>query len=316
MGKKIVIADSVAEDQTIEMEILKPIAEVILAPQGDMDKLKELVNDADALLTCYTQITEEMVNSMKKCRIIARTGIGIDTIPLKLATEKGIRVTNVPDYCFDEVADHTMALMLSLLRGVNAAAMSTRDGNWELKSAGKLQRLRGRKLGLVGFGNISRFVARRALSFGFELLVFDPFIDQSILDEFSAQRYALDDLLAEADIVSLHVPLKENTKHLINSRTLSLMKHDAVLVNTSRGGLVDIDALVNALRTGTIAGAGLDVLEKEPPENIAELARTPGLILTPHTAFYSEESMRELRVKSATEIAQVLQGIQPNYQVN
>ncbi|MDH5857810.1 C-terminal binding protein [Lampropedia aestuarii] len=316
MKLKVVIADSVAEDQLVENEVLEPIAKVILAPKGDKEKLKELVRDADAVLTCYTQITEDIVGAMEKCKIIARTGIGVDTIPIKLATEKGIKVTNVPDYCFDEVADHTMALILSLLRGVNAAAMSTREGNWELESAGKLMRLRGRKLGLVGFGNISRFVARRALSFGFDLMVFDPFVDQTILDEFSAQRYALDDLVAEADVLSLHVPLNEKTKHLINSRTLSLMKPEAVLVNTSRGGLVDIKALVNALRMGAIAGAGLDVLEKEPPENIAELTRTSGLILTPHTAFYSEESMRELRMKSATEIARVLKGLNPIYQVN
>lgn len=312
----VVIADSAAQEQTIEYSILEPVANVVSAPKGDAEKLKELVKDADALLTCYTQITEDMVHAMQRCKIIARTGIGVDTVPVKLATEKGIKVTNVPDYCFNEVADHTLALMLSLLRGIDASATASREGYWDLKRAGTLLRITGRKLGLVGFGNISRYVARRAEAFGLQVMVYDPFVQQSTLEEYSAKRCELEELIAQSDVLSLHVPLNEKTRHLINAKSISLMKPEAVLVNTSRGGLVDTTALCDALRKGKIAGAGLDVLEQEPPENIAEIAQTPGLILTSHAAFYSEESMKELRMKSASEIALVLAGQQARYPVN
>lgn len=316
MKYKVVIADSVAQDQDVERQILQQIADVVVAPAGDPDALRELVRDADGVLTCYTKISEDIIQAMEKCQIIARSGIGVDTIPIPLATAKGIKVTNVADYCIAEVADHTMALMLALVRGLDPAMRRVRAGTWSVESAGPLRRLTGRKLGLVGFGNIAQAVARRAQAFGLNLLVADPFVKEDVLNEFGAKRVELDTLLKEADIVSLHAPLHAQTHHLINSSTLSLMQPHALLVNTSRGALVDFDALQKALVDGRIAGAGLDVLEDEPPEQVAAIAETPNLLLTPHIAFYSDEATQELREKSASEILRVLRGEEPLFQVN
>jgi len=313
---KVVIADSVAPDQEVERRILEPLAEVIVVPSGDADALHAELRDADAVLGCYTKFTDDMVRSMTKCRIMARSGIGVDTIPMQIATEKGIIVTNVPDYCIDEVADHAMALMLSLVRRIDGLAQSVRAGTWDYRTVGKVRRLAGLRLGLVGFGNIAQAVARRAHAFKLDLLVHDPYVDRKTLDDWGAQGCELDTLLSQADIVSLHVPLNQKTQHLIADRTLGLMKPDAFLVNTSRGGLVDFAAVRKALERGRLAGAALDVLEQEPPADIKKAAAVPSLLLTPHAAFNSEEATLELREKSATEIARVLRGEKPRYQVN
>ena len=316
MKPRVVIADSVAADQDIERAILTEVADVVVAQPNDREGLHRLLVDADGVLTCYTKFSEDMVAAMDRCRIIARSGIGVDTIPMQLATSKGIKVTNVPDYCIGEVADHTMALMLALLRGLDPAVRAARAGRWDLASIGRLARTQGRKLGVVGFGNIAQAVARRAKAFEFELLVFDPYVSDTVLDVFGATRLELDDVLAQADVVTLHAPLNASTRHLISERTLALMRSHAILVNTSRGGLIDFDALRDALERGIIGGAGIDVLENEPPQDLAALADVPNLLLTPHAAFYSEESMRELREKSSREIVRVLTGKAPLYQVN
>lgn len=316
MRPKVVIADTVVPNQDIEREILEPIADVVVVPREDVDGLRQEIRDAQAILTCYTRFSEDMIRSAQQCKIIARSGIGVDTIPVQLATDMGIAVTNVPDYCVDEVADHTMALMLSLVRRIDDLARLARDGVWDYERAGQVYRLAGRKLGLVGFGNIARQVARRAKVFKLELLVFDPFISQADLDAMGAQRMELNDLLAQSDIVSLHVPLNASTKHLIDDAALGRMKSDAYLVNTSRGGLVNTEALCRALEQSQLAGAALDVLDDEPPTELKLLAATPGLLLTPHAAFNSEEATRELREKSASEIARVLRGQAPHYQIN
>lgn len=316
MKPKVVITDSVAPDQDIERRILAPVGRIVVVPSGDTDRLSSELRDADAVLSCYTRFSEELVRTMQQCKIIARSGIGVDTIPLKTATDMGIVVTNVPDYCVDEVADHTLALMLSLMRKVDGLARSVNSGVWDYHAAGPVYRLAGRKLGLIGFGNIAQAVARRTRAFKLELLVHDPYVDEDALNSLGAQRCDIDELLSLADVISLHVPLNAATHHLVNEKTLARMKPSAFLVNTSRGGLVDLVALRKALEDGSLAGAALDVLEDEPPADMKHVAATPGLLLTPHAAFNSEEATRELREKSASEIARVLRGDKPHYQVN
>ncbi len=316
MKPTVVITDSVSTDLSIELAMLEGHAEVIHGLGKTADELKALLRDADAVLNCYTQLSEEMVGGMQRCKIIARSGIGVDTIPVGLATQKGIKVTNVADYCIDEVADHTLALMLALRRGVDQGATQARQGLWDLKGLTPIHRNAGCKLGLIGFGNIAQAVAKRGQAFKFEIIVHDPFLSADAARTHDVKQLGLDELLSQADVLSLHVPLNEHTRHMIDDASLRQMKPGALVINTARGGLIDTTALLQALNEGRIAGAALDVLEQEPPHDLQAISRTRNLILTPHAAFYSVESMEELRTKSVAEIVRVLNGEEPKYWVN
>jgi len=316
MKPKVVITDSVSNDLSIELSMLEGCADVILGVGKTPEELKELLRDADAVLNCYTQLSEEMIEGMQRCKIIARSGIGVDTIPVGRATQKGIKVTNVPDYCIDEVADHTLALMLALRRGVDQGAVRARQGIWDLKGLTPIHRNAGCNLGLIGFGNIAQAVAKRARTIKFEIIVHDPFLSADAARAHGVKQLALDELLSQVDILTLHVPLNEQTRHMINDAALCQMKPGAIVINTARGGLIDTSALFKALDERRIAGAALDVLEHEPPHDLEAISRTRNLILTPHAAFYSIESMEELRTKSVAQIVQVLNGDEPQYWVN
>lgn len=311
----VVITDTVSPDLSIELSMLEGRAEVKHAQGKTSEELKEMLRDADAVLNCYTPLSEEMVAGMQRCKIIARSGIGVDTIPVDVAAQKGIMVTNVPDYCIDEVADHTLALILALRRGIDQGATQTRRGQWDLKSLPPIHRNAGCKLGLVGFGNIAQAVAKRARAIKLEIIVHDPFLAADVASAHEVAQVTLDELLSQADVLSLHVPLNAHTHHMIDDAALRKMKPAAVVVNTARGGLIDTQALLQALDEGRIAGAGLDVMEQEPPRDLEVASRTRNLILTPHAAFYSVESMEELRSKSVGEIVRVLKGEAPKYQV-
>lgn len=316
MKPKVVITDSASADLSIELAMLEGRAQIVHGLGKSPEELKELLRDADAVLNCYTQLSEEMVDGMQRCKIIARSGIGVDTIPVGRATQKGIKVTNVPDYCIDEVADHTLALMLALRRGVDQGAVRARQGVWDLKGLTPIHRNAGCKFGLIGFGNIAQAVAKRARTFKLEIIVHDPFLTADAARAHDVKQLGLDEVLSQADVLSLHVPLNEHTRHMIDDVSLRQMKPGAVVINTARGGLIDTTALLQALDEGRIAGAALDVLEQEPPHDLQAISRTRNLILTPHAAFYSVESMEELRTKSVTEIVRVLNGEEPKYWVN
>ncbi|MCY3805317.1 MAG: C-terminal binding protein, partial [bacterium] len=251
----------------------------------------------------------------ERCRIIARTGIGIDTVDLAAATAKGIVVTNVPEYCEDEVSDHAMALMLALARNVTRGNALVHGGGWSLAEVKPIYRLRGRTVGLVGFGKIARLVAGKAQGFGLDVLAYDPYVDPVEAALTGAELTSFEELLARSDFVSVHAPLTPETRHIIGAEALAMMRPEAVVVNTARGGLVDVAALAEALDRGAIAGAGLDVLPDEPPAADLPLYGRPNVILTPHTAFYSEESVLDLQVKAAQQVALVLSGQDPVYPV-
>ena len=257
-----------------------------------------------------------MIRSLSRCRIIARYGIGLDTIDIPEATAKGIVVTNVPDYCIDEVSDHALALILSLVRRVAVLDRSVRAGGWDLAPARPIHRLRGRTLGLVGFGRIARRLAEKTAPIGFQVVAFDPFVPDEAMVSAGVEPGDLEAVLTRSDVVSVHAPLTPETRHLIGAAELGRMKPGAFLVNTSRGPLVDLEALRLFMGTGHLGGVALDVLETEPPDPDDVLLRHPDVIVTPHAAFYSEEATVEQQRKAAEQVVATLAGETPAYAVN
>jgi len=272
--------------------------------------------DADAILNCYAPVPAEVIDSLTRCRVIARYGIGLDTIDIPAASARGILVTNVPDYCIDEVSDHALALILSLARRVVPLDRSVRAGGWDLEAARPLHRLRGRTLGLVGFGRIARRLAEKAAPIGFRSIAFDPYVPGDQVEAAGVAAVDLDSLLAQSDVVSVHAPLTEETRHLLGASQLRSMRPGAILVNTSRGPLVDLEALREVLVEGHLGGVALDVLESEPPDADDPLLRHPDVVITPHAAFYSEEAMAEQQRKAAEQVVMALRGETPTYAVN
>jgi len=252
---------------------------------------------------------------MTKCRIISRFGIGIDNVEIATATRKGIVVTKVPDYCIDEVSDHAMALLLAIVRKIPFANARVQAGEWQMPSVVPIHRLRGTVLGLVGFGRIPQLLAPKAQAFGMRVIASDPYVHEEVMSRAGVKRVEFAELVKTADYISIHAPLMPETNHLFNAAVFSQMKPTAYLVNTARGSVVDEVALAAALDKGQLAGAALDVVEKEPPSGSPLLGRD-NVILTPHTGFYSEESLAELQTKAAEEVVRVLSGEAPRNPVN
>jgi D-3-phosphoglycerate dehydrogenase / 2-oxoglutarate reductase len=314
----VVVTDHVFPHLDAETEILAAAGHE-LRFGGTIRTPEEVVAaavEADGILNCYTPIPADVIRSLSRCRVIARYGIGLDTIDIPEATSKGIVVTNVPDYCIDEVSDHALALILSLVRRVVVLDRSVRAGGWDLAPARPVHRLRGRTLGLVGFGRIARRLAEKTTAIGFRAMAFDPYVSAESMASAGVESGDLDRVLAESDVVSIHAPLTEGSRHLIGLPELRLMKPDAFLVNTSRGPLVDLDALRTVVEEGHLAGAGLDVLEVEPPDPNDPLLRHPRVVVTPHAAFYSEEATVEQQRKAAEQVVAALAGETPPYAVN
>lgn len=281
-----------------------------------VDEVRRAVAGADAILNCYAPMPAEVIDALEGCVVIARYGIGLDTVDLDAATAKGIVVTNVPDYCIDEVSDHALALIMALARGVVRLDRRVHAGSWTPTDARPLHRLRGRTAGLVGFGRIARALAAKLAPLGFRIVATDPFLPPDAIREGGAEPLGLDELLSAADVVSIHAPLTPESRHLIGERELASMRPGALLVNTSRGPLIDVDALRSALTDGRLGGVGLDVLEVEPPASDDPLLARDDVVLTPHAGFYSEESLRELQRKAAEQVVEALAGRRPPYAVN
>ena len=295
-----------------EREVLSAAgASVVVATDPSSAQLRALAGNATAIMTCWAQVRAEVLDVAPNCVIVARAGAGLDNIDVERATELGIIVTNVPDYCVDEVAEHAMALMLASLRRVCDFDAQTRTGKWDNKAAGPIHRLHGQTIGLVGYGRIARAVATRARAFGMTVATYrrsPSDVDEPRPDISCA---SLPELLAVADVVSLHVPLTPQTTGMIGAAEFAQMKPGALLVNTARGALIDFAALRNALDSGAIGGAALDVLAVEPPPDDELLGRNANLILTPHAGFYSEEALADLQVRTAQSIAWCLRGELP-----
>jgi D-3-phosphoglycerate dehydrogenase / 2-oxoglutarate reductase len=314
---KVVLTDQVFPSTDTERKILADIgAELVALDDPSPESIREGAGDAVALLNTYAPIDRPTLEHLKECKVIARYGIGVDNIDLDAARERGIVVTNVPDYCVDEVADHTIALLLAVARKIVRGHAHTTGGGWGIDPLRPIHRLRGQRLGLIGFGNIAREVAVRAEAFGLKVGAFDPFIPDDVLEARDVERVgSLDDLLARSDIVSVHVPLLDETRGLIGRGALERMRPGAIVLNTSRGPIVDADAVIDALRSGKIGGVGLDVFPTEPPDH-RSFEGVENLVVTPHAAFYSEGSIVESQTKAAGCIVSVLQGGEPRYRVN
>lgn len=314
---KVVITDFEYGSLRWEEEaIAEAGAEFVKCQCRSEDDLIAVIHDADALLVQYAMITRRVMSHMKKCRAIVRYGVGLDCIDVKAATDHGIMVANIPDYGLEDIADHTIALMLNCVRKINQLDQAVHNGKWDYKMAKPLHRLRGKVLGLIGFGNISRMVAAKARVFGLELMVYDPYVKPEIADQHQVKMVDWQTLMQSADILSLHVPVTEQTYHLINNEALAMMKKTSFLINTARGALVDEKALYNSLIKGEIAGVGMDVSEKEPIHPGNPLLSLPNVILTPHSAWYTEEAQESLQIQAAQEIARVLRGEKPVNLVN
>jgi D-3-phosphoglycerate dehydrogenase / 2-oxoglutarate reductase len=286
------------------------------ANAGSVEEVIEAVAGADAVLNCYANMPAEVIRTLDRCVVIARYGIGLDTVDLDEATAKGILVTNVPDYCIDEVSDHALALILSITRGVVPLDRGVRTGSWNREAAPRIRRHSGMTLGLVGFGRIARALATKAAAVGFKVAATDPYVADEAMTRIGVRPLSFEDLLGEVDIVSVHAPLTPATRHLLDRERLALLRPGAILVNTSRGALVDDAALVEALEEGRVAFAALDVLEQEPPEPGDPLVGRDDVVMTPHVAFVSEESVTELRRKAVEQVVAVLLGQVPPYALN
>lgn len=306
------LTDQVFPDVDLERSMLAGIDAEIVIPQGDREAVLAEAASADALLNTYLPLPADAIGRFERCRVIARYGIGVDNIDLDAARAAGIVVTNVPDYCVEEVAAHTMTLILAALRRLPAALERGARVPWSLDGLRPIPRLSELTYGIVGLGRIGREVANLVRPLGGRLLGYDPYLGEELDGVERAPSVAA--LLEASDVVTLHLPATPETRGLIGAEQLRLMRPSAILVNTSRGALVRTAELAAALRSGQIAGAALDVLEREA-DDAAEVVGLPGTIVTPHMAYYSEASLVESQRKATQQIIKVLTGHPPDYAV-
>lgn len=294
-------------DDQVERDTLGDCATVELLRLNQESEFDPYLDKADGIILWHhLQFGANLISRLSRTRIIVRNGVGYDNVDVAAAAARGIRVSNVPDYGTEEVADHAIALALALIRQIKPLIADVAQGNWEWRTALACRRVREQVFGVVGCGRIGTAAAIRAKALGFNTRFFDPYLASGYDKAIGVQRVtSLDGLLRESDVVSLHVPLNAETRHMMDTAQFRMMKKTAFLVNTARGGVVRHDAIVEALAGGEIAGAGLDVLENEPV-GIEALSRFPNCIVTPHSAFYSQESLIEMRRKSALTVREAL----------
>ena len=317
--KKIVVIEPGYLNYSAEENILQdwdPQFVVVPANASLEEKLRQ-VSNADAIMVREATVSRPMIEAMQQCRVIVRYGVGVDNIDSQAAKEKGIYVANVPDYGSEDVAEHALALLLAATRRIATRNRDVRDGQWGIGQREPMFHLAGKILGVVGFGRISRCFVQKASGFGFKrILVVDPLLTDEQASQAGVTRVNLDTLCREADFISLHAPLTPDTHHLIGEAELAKMKPSAVLVNTSRGGLIDEQALINALLQKRIFAAGLDVFESEPLSAKSPLLQMDNTLCTDHTAWFTEESVVELQSKAAHEVRRAFEGEHPLNWVN
>jgi D-3-phosphoglycerate dehydrogenase / 2-oxoglutarate reductase len=311
--RTVLVTDHVFGDLDAERAALAEIdCRLELAPAADPETLAAHAAGAAGMLVCFAEVGQAVIEAAAGCRVIARYGIGVDNVDVEAATRAGIQVTNVPDYCLDEVADHAMALLLASARGVVPAALGVREGGWTVPQEG-IHRIAGRRLALVGVGRIGRRVADRARAFGYEVVGYDPFVED--WGEITPSE-TVEGAVSGADAVSLHAPLTDELRHVIDDPLLDCMELRPVLINTSRGGLVDLEAVTRALEDGRLSGVALDVTEPEPLPAGHPLRTHPRAIVTPHMSFYSAEAQAELQRRAVEEVVRALTGEPPRCPVN
>lgn len=320
---KVVVTDYDYPDLSVETAILAQAGAMVVGAQAKSeDELIAVAHDAHALLVQYARVGTRTIAAMDRCLVIARYGIGVDIVDVEAATRAGILVTNVPDYCVNEVADHAVAMYLCLARRLREYDAAVKRGSWHWSDSGApIHRLQGAVAGIVGFGKIGRAIAARLKPFGFAVTVYDPYLGEEVIAAHGARKVDFPALLATADAVFVQTPLTAETRHMFDREAIARMKPGAIFVDTARGPLVDNAALHEALASGRLAAAALDDLEEEPakqrhwrPEN--PLLGLPNVLVSPHSAYYSEESLVEARETAAREVARVLAGLRPHHIVN
>jgi len=314
---KVLIADFL-EDASIEAPVLEGVAEVVVVKAHHESGLAPHLEDADAIILFHDvpRMSDATFANAGKCRVVVRAGVGYNNVDRQAAGARGIAVCNVPDYGTEEVADHSMMLLLAVARFLRIQDESMRAGVWDYLTGRETPRLRGKTLGLVGCGRIGSAMALRAKAFGLDVVFYDPYAPEGLDKSLGIRReYRLEPLLEQSHFVSLHCYLDEGSTYLINARSLALMRAGSILINTARGPVVEQEALIAALDSGHLLGAGIDVFEREPLDD-DRLRHHPQVILTPHSAFYSVEGFVELRTKAAQEVRRVLLGEPPRNLVN
>lgn len=316
MAYKVILTDYEFENLQYEEEVFQNSGldiEFIKVQCKTEEEVIEHAKDADAILNQYAPVSRRVIESLQNTKIISRYGVGVNTIDLDAAKEKRITVANVPDYGMEEVSNHALALLLSWARKVTLLNNEVKKGNWDFKACVPIHRFNEQTVGVLGFGRIPRRLIEKVKPLGFKTVAYDPFVSAEEMAAVGVEKMELDDLIRHADYLSVHVPLIHDTYHLINEERLSKMKRNAVIINTARGPIIDEKALADALKKGIIAGAALDVTEEEPVSINSPLLEMDNVIITPHSAWYSEEAMIELRQKAAKNIVQVLSGTKTPY---
>jgi D-3-phosphoglycerate dehydrogenase len=314
---KIVITDIQHKNFIPEEEVFSgPQYELIIKDCKSEDEIIELTKDADGVIANLVPISKKVIENMTKCKIISRYGVGFDSVDVQTATEKGIVVANVPDYCPEDVSDQAMAMLLSCVRKTVIRTKKIIEGKWNIGEDEKVYRMVGKKIGIIGLGRIGKVFLRKMKGFNLsEYLVYDPYISQKTADELGVKLVPLDTLLSQSDYISVHSPLNDETKDLISAREFSLMKQSVIIVNTARGPVINEEALIDALKTGKINSAGIDVFSSEP-ELTGELLTLDNVVLSDHHAWYSEESFVELKTKAAMNVRDYLEHKSAPYAVN
>ncbi len=310
---RVVITDFVAGPLETERRILGDVADIVALDASSEDEIAGKIEDADAIMMYHTvSITAQTIDRLKHCKLIVRCGVGYDNVDWRLARQRGIDVANVPDYGTEEVADSAIGMMLALARGIsqfNSRLRASHDDEWIYKLAKPLHRLRGRVFGIIGLGRIGTASAQRAKAIGMDVVFYDPYVPDGRDKSLGVRRVeTLDELLAVSHVLSPHCPLTDETHHIVDAAALAKLPQGAIVVNTSRGGVVDATAIPDAIASGRLSGAAIDVLEVEPPGDDHPLLvawRDPKhpahhrVIVNPHAAFYCEEGMEEMRAKGS-----------------
>lgn len=315
---KVVVTDYEYATLAPEQEVLSQVdgVEFIAVQCKTEDEVIEVAKDADGLINQYAPITRKVFENSPNLKVVSRYGVGVNTIDVDAATEYGVMVGNVTDYCMDEVSDHAFALLMACARKVVLLNKEVKKGNWDFKVGVPVYRLRGRVLGLIGLGKIPQSLATKAQAFGMKVVAFDPFVPKDVANGLGVELLELNELCAQAHFVSVHAPLIESTKGMMGEEQFKAMKKEAFIINTARGPVIDEQALIKALEHGEIAGAGLDVVVEEPIQKDNPLVKMDNVILNPHVAWYSEEAQLELKRKTAQNVVDVLNGFYPSYLFN